>query len=122
MDLVPKGCYNEGDNFEKKKYDIFSSPLLLKPLCSTHGCNCPGLASVDMDVSGLPCVDNSRSKTGRLFQEGPSGPLFVVGVEAQTSRDQDGDSREHSGHLTELVFQGCRMFPYSVQSLLQHML
>ncbi|CAE8624308.1 unnamed protein product, partial [Polarella glacialis] len=78
MDLVPKGCYNEGDNFEKKKYDIFSSPLLLKPLCGTHGCNCPGLASVDMDVSGLPCVDNSRSKIGRLFQEGPSGPLFVV--------------------------------------------
>lgn len=29
-------------------------------------------------MSGLPCVDNSRSKAGREFLEGPTGPLFAI--------------------------------------------
>ena len=29
-------------------------------------------------MSGLPCVDNSKAKQGREFEEGPTGPLFAV--------------------------------------------
>lgn len=78
LDLCPPGCFDESDRFVDKKFKIFSSASRTTQPCRTHpGCNCivPGS---DYDVSGLPCVDNSKAKKGRLFEEGPFGPVFIV--------------------------------------------
>lgn len=33
---------------------------------------------MDLDISGLPCTDNSQAKQGRKFEEGETGPLFII--------------------------------------------
>ena len=32
----------------------------------------------DFDVSGLPCLDNSKAKKHRMYYEGPTGVLFII--------------------------------------------
>ncbi|CAE8655044.1 unnamed protein product, partial [Polarella glacialis] len=78
LDLVAPGTWRDQDSFQQKKTSIYSSLLIMRPPCNTHGVLCPGLGSVDLDTSGLPCTDNSRIKAGRQHEEGPTGPLFII--------------------------------------------
>ena len=65
--------------FQEKRKLIDSMPLRSKQVCYTHGFdNCPVLQHVDIDMSGLPCPDNSRANSRRLFEEGPSAPIYIL--------------------------------------------
>ena len=70
-------CWGEEDSFSCKKAKIFSSASITSQDCQAHGTVCP-FPHVDFDHSGLPCVDNSRARHHRKFEEGGSGPLFIV--------------------------------------------
>ncbi|CAE7587826.1 unnamed protein product [Symbiodinium sp. CCMP2592] len=77
LQLVPSGAYCPDSAFAQKRRRIFAEPTVLYQRCLTHGHDCP-LPYVDYDHSGLPCTDNSRSKHGRAFFEGQTGPMFAV--------------------------------------------
>ncbi|CAE7256581.1 unnamed protein product [Symbiodinium microadriaticum] len=63
--------------FQANRDAVMRSPFVEKLWCVTRQRYCP-LPEVDFDMSGLPCTDNSRAKAGRCFEEGPTGPLFVI--------------------------------------------
>ncbi|CAE7410675.1 unnamed protein product [Symbiodinium necroappetens] len=63
--------------FQANRDAAMRSPFVEKLWCVTHQRYCP-LPEVDLDMSGLPCTDNSRAKAGRCFEERPTGPLFVI--------------------------------------------
>ena len=56
---------------------MYTSPSVEYGECLTHACSCR-VPHVDLDVSGLPCVDNSRINVKRMYEEGGTGPLFAV--------------------------------------------
>jgi hypothetical protein len=78
MEQVPSGCYNEDDVFECRLYYINQAWFQLSQHCRTHDSMCPTNRAVDVDLSGLPCTDNSRAKMGRQFLEGPTGQVYAV--------------------------------------------
>ena len=63
--------------FQKNRDAIYAAEPVLEQFCETHQTRC-AIPHVDFDMSGLPCTDNSRQKPGRLFEEGPTGPLFAI--------------------------------------------
>ena len=78
MDLVPTARQVESHaTFLETKQRIFSSTLRREQWCNSHHRVCR-VQGADLDCSGLPCVDNSRIKKGRLLLDGETGPLFVV--------------------------------------------
>ncbi|CAE7029452.1 unnamed protein product [Symbiodinium sp. CCMP2592] len=56
---------------------VYASPSAEHGACLTHACACR-VPHVDLDVSGLPCVDNSRINIKRMYEQGGTGPLFAV--------------------------------------------
>ncbi|CAE7466337.1 ttn-1, partial [Symbiodinium sp. KB8] len=76
-DLCPPGTIKSGRSFEENRRAIFQAPQAERQWCVSHGHLCP-VPRVDIDISGLPCTDNSQSNTRRMFQEGPTGPLFAI--------------------------------------------
>ena len=65
-------------NFECKRRRVSKSVLKRLQYCNTHARPCSVQTPVMLDVSGLPCPDNSRANRGRLFEEGPSGQVYIA--------------------------------------------
>lgn len=81
LEQVRSDCYDPNASFSEKLAQINASRLQKRRFCFTHNRFCALLTEdklVDIDVSGLPCPDNSRANWKRLYQEGPSGPIYIV--------------------------------------------
>ena len=65
-------------NFSSKRRKIEGVTLQPAQFCFTHNCMCDAHHPVDIDVSGLPCPDNSKANRRRLFEEGASGPVYIT--------------------------------------------
>ena len=78
-DLVPllKSPRLSTASFVQKKHEAFSSVMQTELPCCTHRETC-AIPPVDIDVSGLPCTDQSRMKRGREFFEGSTSPVFIA--------------------------------------------
>ena len=75
---VPPGSYDPNASLEDRTRDICEADLCQRQFCHTHGTLCPTLTPVDIDVSGLPCQDNSPCNGKRKFQFGPRFNVYVV--------------------------------------------
>ena len=75
LQLAPE--FDPADDFLRKTFFLFARPTYTTQACVTHKKMCVVPYS-DYDFSGLPCTDNSRAKRGRQFEEGPTGPLFII--------------------------------------------
>ena len=64
--------------FEDNRRAVFRAPQVQQQWCASHGQLCCSVPRVDIDISGLPCTDNSQSNIRRKFEEGPTGPLFAI--------------------------------------------
>ena len=64
--------------FQQKLRGLEQAPLAEKQFCFTHGSECSIWDTVDLDFSGLPCQDNLRANTKRLFEQGRYAPCFIV--------------------------------------------
>ncbi|CAE6970572.1 unnamed protein product [Symbiodinium sp. CCMP2592] len=74
-------------SFECKRRRVTAAALQRYQYCTTHAQPCCVDTPVMLDVSGLPCPDNSRANHGRLFEEGPSGKIYITWA-AQHKRKQ----------------------------------
>ncbi|CAE7725718.1 unnamed protein product [Symbiodinium sp. CCMP2592] len=70
-------CCQSVTGFQENAKAVYASPLVACGKCLAHAGTCK-VPHVDLDVSGLPCVDNSRINIKRAFEEGGTGPLFAV--------------------------------------------
>ena len=64
--------------FKVRKTAIQKKPLRKWQWCFAHGQNCRITDAADIDLSGLPCQDNSRANFKRLFFEGPNSNTYSV--------------------------------------------
>jgi hypothetical protein len=76
LEQVPGGSYNPADRFHEKARAISLAWLNQSQECKVHDGFC-WIQPVDLDISGLPCTDNSRSGL-KKYEEGPTGPIFAV--------------------------------------------
>ncbi|CAE8646942.1 unnamed protein product [Polarella glacialis] len=76
LEQVPGGSYNPADRFHEKARAISLAWLNQSQECKVHDGFC-WIQPVDLDISGLPCTDNSRSGL-KKYEEGPAGPIFAV--------------------------------------------
>lgn len=63
----------------EKLFDINDAQFCCDQWCYTHNKRCPLFgsdAATDLEVAGLPCVDQSRNGA-RKYEEGPTGPVFI---------------------------------------------
>ena len=68
-----------GDCFQTKLKIASSLELQTHQICHSHGAQpCPIDQYVDLDISGLPCPDNSKANMNRKFEEGESGLVYIV--------------------------------------------
>ncbi|CAE7205294.1 unnamed protein product, partial [Symbiodinium sp. CCMP2456] len=78
MEQVHGSVDMSSGSFECKRRRVSAAALQQWQHCTTHARQCRVDTPVMLDVSGLPCPDNSRAKRGRLFQEGPSGKVYIA--------------------------------------------
>ncbi len=78
LEMIPKGLYQEHDDFHKRAIDIDSAGLNSTQFCFTHGGECPSSKPVDFDMSGLPCEDNSTANFKRMYLHGRFGSCYLV--------------------------------------------
>ncbi|CAL1164716.1 unnamed protein product, partial [Cladocopium goreaui] len=79
LQTIPTGYFREEDDFNTRRKCIDNAPLNTSQFCTTHGGYCPLLREVDVDMSGLPCEDNSRANFKRKFlQGGKFGSCYLV--------------------------------------------
>ena len=80
LKMLPDDINYTGD-FEGKRRRVEASCLVPKQWCETHNRYCdvikPGM-SIDIDISGLPCPDNSKANRSRKYEEGPSAPIYMA--------------------------------------------
>jgi len=71
------GSFQEHDNFAKRVMDVETAGLKSTQFCHTHGGECPINKPVDVDMSGLPCEDNSTAGK-RMYLHGRFGSCYLV--------------------------------------------
>lgn len=76
-EMVPTGSFQEHDNFAKRVMDVETAGLKSTQFCHTHGGECPINKPVDVDMSGLPCEDNSTAGK-RMYLHGRFGSCYLV--------------------------------------------
>ena len=77
LSFVAAASAVQNEDFVTKKQTIFSSPIRAEQWCDTHTRVCC-VPHADLDCSGLPCVDNSRIKRGRMMMDGPTNSVFII--------------------------------------------
>ena len=65
-------------NFASKRRRLSKCAMQWFQPCSVHGSLCSAETQVQIDVSGLPCPDNSRCNIKRQFEEGSSGAVYIA--------------------------------------------
>ncbi len=90
LDRVPNGTIQNSDTVNERLAKIEQAPLQGSAWCVAHQQLCPIRVS-DLDVSGLPCTDNSAANHHRLFDEGATAVIFKTW------------SKEHLAKETELL-------------------
>ena len=78
LDQVERRVKEDGLSFREKKEKLASIPLRATQFCHTHNGFCSLREKVCVDVSGLPCPDNSRANQKRKFEEGSSGIVYLT--------------------------------------------
>ena len=80
LEQVPKESIPESLDFFARRDVVQKLPLKKNQFCYSHGKNCqlPKAGEVDIDVSGMPCQENSRINLNRLFMEGKTGSVYLV--------------------------------------------
>ena len=75
------GSFDASDTFAQKTVKINTAHLQKIQHCFTHNDTCELFSEdkdSDVDFSGLPCPDNSRANHNRQFEEGKTGPVYIV--------------------------------------------
>ena len=75
---IPPNSFNEDADFESRRHQIDSAMMSSSQFCYMHGGHCSLLKPVDLDVSGLPCEENSRANHKRKYMQGRFGNLYLV--------------------------------------------
>ncbi|CAE7241358.1 unnamed protein product [Symbiodinium necroappetens] len=78
LDQLVGGGHGHTGDFVQKSESVEVQGLTSKQQCSTHGRECSLQEPVQIDVSGLPCPDNSRANRKRKYEEGPSGLVYIT--------------------------------------------
>ena len=78
VEQVPRGSFDKSLPFADRRQQILDAPLATSQYCYAHGSRCSILQQSDVDMSGLPCQDNSRANFKRRFFEGPNGTCYAV--------------------------------------------
>ena len=73
-----KGAFSSSGCFTEKLTEVSRCFLQQVQYCHKHGRMCPTTSQVDLDVSGLPCQDNSRCNRKRKLEEGRYVPVYMV--------------------------------------------
>ena len=68
----------EGLPFKQRLKLVAEEAMARTQYCYTHGQQCPIMRTVDIDMSGLPCPDNSRANRKRKFEEGETSSVYAV--------------------------------------------
>lgn len=80
-DILEMCCGNVdmvNGTFSEKRMRIESATLNDHQWCNAHHDFCKVPTGAHIDLSGLPCPDNSKANRRRKFQEGPSGVIYAV--------------------------------------------
>ena len=78
LEQLPRGSIREVGTFFEKLDDVNRAHLQKVQYCFQHGQCCSAVRAVDVDVSGLPCQDNSRANIKRKLQDGRFVPVYMV--------------------------------------------
>ncbi|CAE6950181.1 unnamed protein product [Symbiodinium sp. CCMP2456] len=78
LEQLPRGSIREVGTFFEKLDDVNRAHLQKVQYCFQHGQCCSAVRTVDVDVSGLPCQDNSRANIKRKLQDGRFVPVYMV--------------------------------------------
>jgi hypothetical protein len=76
LDRIEPGSFDYAQPFHQKLKGISASKLVCNPYCVPHRDNCI-LPEVGMDMSGLPCIDQSKGGA-QAKREGKTGPIFMT--------------------------------------------
>ena len=68
----------KGKRFAEKMAMVDKEAMGRTQYCYTHAQQCPIMRSVDIDMSGLPCPDNSRANLKRKYEEGDTSSVYAV--------------------------------------------
>ena len=79
LEQVPKGTFHSGQTFCEKYAAAEKAWLQRSQFCYSHNQYC-AIPESDVDLSGLPCEDNSQCNINRLFFEGRNGPVYATYV------------------------------------------
>ena len=77
-ETVPEGSFDALASFDERKYQVNHAPMCTSQFCLTHGGHCSLMKGVDLDMSGLPCEDNSRANCKRHFLHGNFGSVYLL--------------------------------------------
>lgn len=75
---IPPEALPQTGTFRDRVEQVNAAPLLDKQYCYTHRCYCSSLKETDLEMSGLPCEENSRANTRRRFFEGRFSNLYAI--------------------------------------------
>ncbi|CAJ1382695.1 unnamed protein product, partial [Effrenium voratum] len=75
--LVP-GTIQSTDDLETKASKVNNAWIQQSQFCFSHGQMCETLRPVDVDMSGMPCQDNSRANHKRKFERGERFDTYLV--------------------------------------------
>lgn len=64
---IPPGTLDESASFQKRKAQCEKCNFRKTAFCHVHNKECSLEDPADLNVSGLPCQDNSRANLNRLF-------------------------------------------------------
>ena len=108
LEQVPKESIPESLDFFARRDVVQKLPLKKNQFCYSHGKNCqlPKAGEVDIDVSGMPCQENSRINLNRLFMEGKNGvSVLGLGQIAPEKKNSTSCPREYSGIFVSISFE-----------------
>jgi hypothetical protein len=81
QEQVPQGSFDPESCFMEKYFKLRDCWFQESQYCYTHAKLCPVSGpgtEVDVDVSGMPCTDNSTANNKREFEEGKTGPIYAI--------------------------------------------
>ena len=78
VEHIPPEARPHRGTFRERVEQVNAAPLLDRQYCYTHRCYCTSLKETDLEMSGLPCEENSRANTRRRFFEGRFSNLYAI--------------------------------------------
>ena len=87
---LPDNCLDEDLGFWDRRNAVENSGVTLEKtqFCHVHGrpCPLPQFGQIDVNMSGLPCQENSRMNFNRRFFEGRTGSCYIVWAKSHRDR------------------------------------